>query len=137
MNYHDTHGQEGLIGHLVFFCRKWCCCSQHFVTGPQHSRSKYQNWQHSFIILSFSKFVSCPDCDLLVTHHWHNLHQSKNSTLPIDPSILLLHRDSSFSSEFSSFNLSTSSPESEKPMSHGGIATWKVFARPESFCAYV
>ena len=26
-------------------------------------------------------------------------------------------------------------PESEKPMSHGGIATWKVFARPESFCA--
>ena len=28
-------------------------------------------------------------------------------------------------------------PESEKPMSHGGIATWKVFARPESFCAYL
>ena len=27
--------------------------------------------------------------------------------------------------------------ESEKPMSHGGIATWKVFARPESFCAYL
>ena len=26
---------------------------------------------------------------------------------------------------------------SEKPMSHGGIATWKVFARPESFCAYL
>ena len=25
--------------------------------------------------------------------------------------------------------------ESEKPMSYGGIATWKVFARPESFCA--
>ena len=22
-------------------------------------------------------------------------------------------------------------------MSHGGIATWKVFARPESFCAYL
>ena len=28
-------------------------------------------------------------------------------------------------------------PESEKPMWHGGIATWKVFARPESFCAYL
>ena len=27
--------------------------------------------------------------------------------------------------------------ESEKPMWHGGIATWKVFARPESFCAYL
>ena len=27
--------------------------------------------------------------------------------------------------------------ESEKPMSRGGIATWKVFARPESFCAYL
>ena len=26
-------------------------------------------------------------------------------------------------------------PESEKHMSHGGIATRKVFARPESFCA--
>ena len=27
--------------------------------------------------------------------------------------------------------------ESEKPMSHGGIAAWKVSARPESFCAYL
>ena len=27
--------------------------------------------------------------------------------------------------------------ESEKPMWHGGIATWKVFAHPESFCAYL